>query len=88
MTYRGGGHLQAVLNYEYSTGNLIGHGAFALVFKGRRKRVSEGWFELLSCVHQLLVNPQHCCVRLSASLSDHHLIGCECGACDEHMLYM
>lgn len=40
MAYqRSGGQLQTVLGYEYSTGNLIGHGAFALVFKGRRKQV-------------------------------------------------
>ena len=39
---RAGGQLLALLGYEYSTGNLIGHGAFALVFKGRRKKVSPG----------------------------------------------
>lgn len=26
-------------NFEYSQGDLLGHGAFALVFKGRRKKV-------------------------------------------------
>jgi serine/threonine protein kinase len=46
MAYRhhhraGGGQLQALLDYEYSPGNLIGHGAFALVFKGRKKKTLE-----------------------------------------------
>ena len=31
----------SVSNYEYSQGDLLGHGAFALVFKGRRKKVSK-----------------------------------------------
>ena len=30
----------SVGNFEYSQGDLLGHGAFALVFKGRRKKVS------------------------------------------------
>ena len=33
------GGVESVLDYEYSPGNLIGHGAFALVFKGRRRKV-------------------------------------------------
>lgn len=28
-------------DYEYNTRDLIGHGAFAVVFKGRHRRVSE-----------------------------------------------
>lgn len=30
--------------YEYNTRDLIGHGAFAVVFKGRHRRVSEKYF--------------------------------------------
>lgn len=31
--------MMSVSNFEYSQGDLLGHGAFALVFKGRRKKV-------------------------------------------------
>lgn len=32
--------METVGDYEYSSKDLIGHGAFAVVFKGRHKRVS------------------------------------------------
>ena len=32
--------MQSVAEYEYSKGDLIGHGAFAVVFKGRHKQVN------------------------------------------------
>ena len=41
-------NMLSVSNYEYSQGDLLGHGAFALVFKGRRKRVS-GLKKLKGC---------------------------------------
>ena len=31
--------MESVADYEYSTKDLIGHGAFAVVFKGRHKQV-------------------------------------------------
>lgn len=34
--------MEVVGEYEYSTKDLIGHGAFAVVFKGRHKQVSKG----------------------------------------------
>ena len=32
--------MQSVSGCEYSQSNLIGHGAFALVFRGRKKKVN------------------------------------------------
>lgn len=32
--------MEAIGDYEYSTKDLIGHGAFAVVYKGRRRAVS------------------------------------------------
>lgn len=41
--------LHTVLGYEYSAGNLIGHGAFALVYKGRRKQVGlTAWRQIVA----------------------------------------
>lgn len=34
--------MEVVGDYEYSTKDLIGHGAFAVVFKGRHRQVSTG----------------------------------------------
>ena len=34
--------MEVVGEYEYSTKDLIGHGAFAVVFKGRHRQVSNG----------------------------------------------
>ena len=31
--------MQSVSEFEYSQSDLLGHGAFALVFKGRQKKV-------------------------------------------------
>ena len=31
--------MQSISDFEYSQGDLLGHGAFALVFKGRHKKV-------------------------------------------------
>lgn len=31
--------MQSVSNFEFNQGDLLGHGAFALVFRGRRKKV-------------------------------------------------
>lgn len=36
------GVMEVVGDYEYSTKDLIGHGAFAVVFKGRHRQVSAG----------------------------------------------
>lgn len=33
--------MEIVGDYEYSTKDLIGHGAFAVVFKGRHKKVKK-----------------------------------------------
>ena len=32
--------MPAVGDFEYNQGDILGHGAFALVFRGRRKAVS------------------------------------------------
>lgn len=32
-------NMQSVSEFEYSQSDLLGHGAFALVFKGRQKKV-------------------------------------------------
>ena len=50
--------------YEYSTKDLIGHGAFAVVFKGRHRQVSTGVGRLTSrWVHEGGV--RHSCLILS-----------------------
>lgn len=36
----GRGRMETVGDYEYNTKDLIGHGAFAVVFKGRHRKVS------------------------------------------------
>lgn len=33
-------NMESLGDYEYNTKDLIGHGAFAVVFKGRSKKVS------------------------------------------------
>lgn len=33
--------MESVGDYEYNTKDLIGHGAFAVVFKGRSKKVNK-----------------------------------------------
>ena len=40
--------MQSVSGCEYSQSDLIGHGAFALVFRGRKKKVilMTGWVNL------------------------------------------
>jgi serine/threonine-protein kinase ULK/ATG1 len=32
--------MESIGDYEYNTKDIIGHGAFAVVFKGRAKKVS------------------------------------------------
>ncbi len=34
------GIMESVGDYEYRLADLLGHGSFAMVFKGRRKQVS------------------------------------------------
>lgn len=38
--------MQSLGEFEYSQGDILGHGAFAIVFKGRRKMVSKGVLSL------------------------------------------
>lgn len=38
---------ESIGDYEYNSKDLIGHGAFAVVFKGRHKRVSDIWNSFL-----------------------------------------
>ena len=40
--------MESVGIYEYSTKDLIGHGAFAVVYRGRLKMVSEK--DMISCL--------------------------------------
>ena len=44
--------MQSVSEFEYSQSDLLGHGAFAIVFKGRHKKVRinrEYLFEIVTC---------------------------------------
>ena len=36
--------MESIGEYEYSKKDLIGHGAFAVVFKGRFKKVIKKWY--------------------------------------------
>ena len=39
--------MEVVGDFEYNTKDLIGHGAFAVVFKGRHRKVSDILLPLL-----------------------------------------
>lgn len=44
--------MQSVSGCEYSQNDLVGHGAFALVFRGRKKKVIllPGWYTNIRCM--------------------------------------
>jgi len=45
--------MDSVGDYEYNKSDLIGHGAFALVYKGRHKKVS--FFLTYNALHAIVV---------------------------------
>lgn len=48
--------MESVGKFEFSRKDLIGHGAFAVVFKGRHKEVrEEGCHSVIVCLHSSLV---------------------------------
>lgn len=38
--------MEYVLDYEFNKKDLIGHGAFALVYKGKHRKVSIKWYSI------------------------------------------
>lgn len=50
--------MEVVGDFEYSKRDLVGHGAFAVVFRGRHRQVSPaGWGEARLCGLQRLRRP-------------------------------
>ena len=64
--------MEGVGEFEYNTKDLIGHGAFAVVFKGRRKKVYFILFTYFICLPKIgdseLISP----ILLKYSIIVHH----------------
>lgn len=52
--------MEIVGDYEYNSKDLIGHGAFAMVFKGRLRKVSDltSYFSIFYCLFMFPIIPR------------------------------
>ena len=64
--------MQFIGDYEYRPGELIGHGAFALVFKGQHKQVRNG----SSFLTRSTVSSSHVMYMFGVALSVYGLANC------------
>lgn len=58
--------MESIGDYEYNTKDIIGHGAFAVVFKGREKKVSDciQKYQLAFNIFKFLESFKHCCYKM------------------------
>uniref|UniRef100_A0A8D3ASP5 non-specific serine/threonine protein kinase n=1 Tax=Scophthalmus maximus TaxID=52904 RepID=A0A8D3ASP5_SCOMX len=80
--------METVGDFEYSRKDLVGHGAFAVVFKGRHRKKTD-WEVAIKCINkknlsksQILLGKEIKILKVSLTLNSLSLISCYCNGGD------